>query len=229
MDPPQSHELEQKIQETLKRIYTERKLLDGARMLSKATNNSTVLRSNEAKIREGERSLAYFEETLRELQQRKLQAADPSRSGSQNPASPRGDRNHALPPTPGSDYGGRGGGGGSQHSPTSPTGSGPAPSIKAKTYTPLDLIKADTPLTSAKISRMLHQLEFKLQVEMQYRKSLDKMAKLYQAEGDKKSRADAESKRIESQKKIQLLETALKRYKNLHILDVTQDEIEAGK
>ena len=52
---------------------------------------------------------------------------------------------------------------------------------------------------------MLHQLEFKHQVEMQYKKGIDKMAKLYQADGDKKSKADAESKRVESDKKIQLL------------------------
>lgn len=51
-----------------------------------------------------------------------------------------------------------------------------------------DLIKADTPLTSAKISRMLHQLEFKLHVEKQYKEGIDKMAKLYQVDGDKKAR-----------------------------------------
>jgi len=51
-----------------------------------------------------------------------------------------------------------------------------------------DLIKADTPLTSAKISRMLHQLEFKLHVERQYKEGIDKMAKLYLVDGDKKAR-----------------------------------------
>lgn len=74
---------------------------------------------------------------------------------------------------------------------------------------------------------MLHQLEFKLQVETQYKKGIDKMAKLYQADGDKKSRADAESKKIESERKIQLLQSALKRYKNLHILD-DADEDDVG-
>ena len=54
------------------------------------------------------------------------------------------------------------------------------------------------------------------------------MAKLYQADGDKKSRADAESKRIESEKKIQLLQTALKRYKNLHVLDEEREEEEGS-
>lgn len=95
---------------------------------------------------------------------------------------------------------------------------------KPKTYTNFDLIKADTPHTTAKISRMLHQLEFKLQVEMQYKKGIDKMAKLYQADGDKKSKADAEGKRIESERKIQLLQTALKRYKTLHILDDAEED-----
>lgn len=75
---------------------------------------------------------------------------------------------------------------------------------------------------------MLHQLEFKHQVEMQYKKGIDKMAKLYQADGDKKSKADAESKRVESDKKIQLLESALKRYKNLHILDDDADDEDTG-
>lgn len=100
----------------------------------------------------------------------------------------------------------------------------PQDPVKPKPYSNLDLIKADTPHTTAKIARMLHQLEFKLQVEMQYKKGIDKMAKLYQADGDKKSRADAESKKIESERKIQLLQTALKRYKNLHILDDADED-----
>ena len=98
-----------------------------------------------------------------------------------------------------------------------------APLPPARAISKLDLIKADTPLTPAKIARMLHQLEFKLQVEMQYRRGIDKMAKLYQAEGDKKSRADAEAKRVESEKKIQILNTALKRYKNLHVIEADAD------
>lgn len=99
------------------------------------------------------------------------------------------------------------------------------PSSK-KVYSNLDLIKADTPVTTARISRMLHQLEFKLQVETQYKKGIDKMVKLYQAEGDKKSRADAEAKRVESDKKIQLLQASLKRYKNLFIMESEAEEPE---
>lgn len=100
----------------------------------------------------------------------------------------------------------------------------PLDAPKPKTYSNLDLIKADTPHTTAKISRMLHQLEFKLQVEMQYKKGIDKMAKLYQADGDKKAKADAEGKRVESERKIALLQTALKRYKTLYILDDAEED-----
>ena len=99
---------------------------------------------------------------------------------------------------------------------------------KSKQYTNLDLIKADTPFTPRKISKTLHQLEFKLQVEKQYKLGIDKMAKLYLADGDKKSKADADAKKVDSEKKIQLLETALKRYRNLHVLDDVADDDEPG-
>jgi len=188
-------------------------------LLRQATTNQDVLRRNDAKIRETERSLSYFQDTLRELQARKLQQSqsDPRVAGSSSPQVPAKDY----------DPSGRGGrllnqselGYSNDRSPQ-------AGASKAKSYTNLDLIKADTPITPTKISRMLHQLEFKLQVEMQYKKGIDKMAKLYQADGDKKSRADAESKKVESEKKIQLLQTALKRYKNLHILDDLADDEE---
>ncbi|EKM48749.1 uncharacterized protein PHACADRAFT_33763, partial [Phanerochaete carnosa HHB-10118-sp] len=216
-----AHELDQKIQDVYKRIQTERKVLEASQLLRQATNNPEVLRRNDAAIREAERSLSYFEDTLRELQSRKMmqaQRADHSRSGSMTGQS-----------SGSSGYGGRP----DSRGPASPemrpvSGGGPYDSPidapKPKTYTNFDLIKADTPHTTAKISRMLHQLEFKLQVEMQYKKGIDKMAKLYQQEGDKRSKADAEGKRVESERKIQLLQTALKRYKTLHIMDNEEEE-----
>ena len=64
---------------------------------------------------------------------------------------------------------------------------------------------------------MLSQLEFKLSVEKQYKDGIEKMVRLYQMEGDRKSKADAEAKRIESNQKIQLLKQSLKRYEDLHV------------
>lgn len=215
----------------MKRIEKERKFIDASRLIRQATTNPDVLRQNDAKVREAERSLSYFENTLRELEARKLQPNDPFRSGSaafpnqsgQLPfkGSRSSDRDRSLPRIPPTDH--------DTLRNTSSTatllpGDDPDGVPKSKQYSNLDLIKADTPLTTAKISRMLHQLEFKLQVEMQYKKGIDKMSKLYQADGDKKSRADAESKRVESEKKIQLLQSALKCYKNLYILDDVDEE-----
>lgn len=71
---------------------------------------------------------------------------------------------------------------------------------------------------------MLSQLEFKLSVEKQYKDGVEKMVRLYQDEGDRKSKADAEARRIESNQKIQLLKQALKRYEDLHVdMESTND------
>ncbi|TFK91937.1 hypothetical protein K466DRAFT_274071 [Polyporus arcularius HHB13444] len=235
-----AHELDQKIQDVYKRIETERKFLEASKLIRQATSNPEVLRKNDAKIREAERSLSYFEDTLRELHARKMaqqRGDDHARSSSAGssqgslPQSPRMGRppDGRFPGTSSaSEYAARGG-----RSPEmGPQGGLPmddnSGTPKPKTYTNLDLIKADTPHTTAKISRMLHQLEYKLQVEMQYKRGIDKMAKLYQADGDKKSRQDAESKRVESDRKIQLLQSALKRYKTLHILDDVEDDEDIG-
>jgi len=221
----QFQDLDTKIQDVYKRIQTERKVLEASQLLRQATTNQDVLRRNDAKIKEAERSLSYFEDTLRELQARKMQLSDPSRSG----ASPRPNSSPVLQQfQPGSrdrasQYGDSGGPQYSQERQKSYHDSGPSAKL-----TKLDLIKADTPHSPLKISRMLHQLEFKLQVELQYKKGIEKMVKLYQADGDKKSRADAEGKRVESEKKIQLLQTALKRYKTLHVLDAADEEEEIG-
>ena len=81
----------------------------------------------------------------------------------------------------------------------------------------LDLIKYNTPYLGPRIQLMLSQLEFKLSVEKQYKDGGEKMVRLYQDEGDRKSKADAEARRIESNQKIQLLKQALKRYEDLHV------------
>ena len=75
---------------------------------------------------------------------------------------------------------------------------------------------------------MLSQLEFKLSVERQYKAGIEKMSKLYQDEGDRKSRAEAEGRRIESNQKIQLLQRALRRYTDLHV-GVGEDDAADGK
>ena len=43
------------------------------------------------------------------------------------------------------------------------------PTAARRNYSPLDLMRYDTPLTSAKVQRMLNQLEYKLQLERQFK------------------------------------------------------------
>ena len=76
---------------------------------------------------------------------------------------------------------------------------------------------------------MLSQLEFKLSVEKQYKDGVEKMVRLYQDEGDRKSKADAEARRIESNQKIQLLKQALKRYEDLHVDMESTNDVPDGR
>ncbi|KAK2737545.1 Serine/threonine kinase [Myotisia sp. PD_48] len=209
-----------------RKIERERALIAAATHMRQSTNNPLVQQRVDANIRDGRKNIAYLEEKMQELRIRKM--------GSTPGQSPAGDRDGPPQPPPkdgGSylnergDYGDVGPGGYSQggtgampprapfHDPR-PDSSIP----KARpNFSKLDLIKYDTPYLGPKIQLMLSQLEFKLTVEKQYKAGIEKMVRLYQDEGDRKSRADAEGRRIESNQKIQLLKQALKRYEDLHV------------
>ena len=81
----------------------------------------------------------------------------------------------------------------------------------------IDLIKADTPYVAQRFQLMSSQLTFKLNVEKQYKDGIEKLVRLYADDGDKRSKVDAEARRIESTQKIQLLRQALKRYEDLNV------------
>lgn len=93
----------------------------------------------------------------------------------------------------------------------------PSPTRWIKLIVLADLVKYDTPHLGPRIQLMLSQLKFKLDVESQYLKGIEKMVQLYGMEGDRKSKADAAARRVESKQKIVLLKQALKRYEELHI------------
>lgn len=90
-----------------------------------------------------------------------------------------------------------------------------------------DLIKYDTPYLGPRIQHMLSQIQFKLNVEEQYLKGVEKMVQLYGMEGDRKSKADAAARRVESKQKILLLKQALKRYEELHV-DMDSSDAQDG-
>ncbi|OGE58387.1 hypothetical protein PENARI_c001G11572 [Penicillium arizonense] len=212
------------------KIEREKALITAASNMRQSTDNPLVQQRVDANIRDGRKNIAYLEEKMRELQIRHMQQD----GGSPSQRHPHG--GPAPPPKDYPGYSGEGDYGDGRNYPQGGSGSMPsgapfpdprpfAPIPKARpNYTKLDLIKYDTAYLGPKIQLMLSQLEFKLSVEKQYKAGIEKMVRLYQDEGDRKSRADAEGRRIESNQKIQLLKQALKRYEDLHVdIDPTAD------
>ncbi|KAF2266786.1 kinase C-like protein [Lojkania enalia] len=215
-----------------RKIDREKALINAANAMRQSTNNPAVLSRLDGQIRDGRRNIEYFEGTLRDLEMRRL-GADMDNMNLQPGARKAG---NPLTPPPkdgwngyvGQDQGGYGdpqsgystlsGGHGLMppRAPYAPSTPG-AQQSKRPNYSKLDLIKYDTPHLGPRIQLMLSQLEFKLSVEKQYKDGIEKMVRLYQMEGDRKSKADAEARRIESNQKIQLLKQSLKRYEDLHV------------
>ncbi|KAL1303750.1 hypothetical protein AAFC00_007092 [Neodothiora populina] len=221
------------ISDLLRKIDREKMLINAANQMRQATNNSSVNSRIDSQVRDARRNLQYFEKTLQELQTRKLggdmgsMSLDSGNGAPPTPAHGVPTQSSGYPDTPAeaSGYGapGPGGysmGGGNGLMPPRAPYAPPAPGPGAKgrpNYSRLDLIKAETPHLGPRIQLMLSQLEFKLSVEKQYKDGIEKMVRLYQLEGDRKSRAEAEGRRIESSQKIQLLKQALKRHEDLHV------------
>ncbi|KAF2018738.1 calcium-independent protein kinase C [Aaosphaeria arxii CBS 175.79] len=224
-----------------RKIDREKALINAANTMRQSTNNPAVLSRLDGQIRDGRRNIEYFEGTLRDLEMRRM-GSDMDNMSLQ-PGQSRKTGNNPITPPPkdgwgdyvgrGQDQGGHGddqagysnlGGGKGLMPPRAPyAASAPgAQQPKRANYSKLDLIKYDTPHLGPRIQLMLSQLEFKLSVEKQYKDGIEKMVKLYQMEGDRKSKADAEARRIESNQKIQLLKQSLKRYEDLHV------EVEGG-
>lgn len=84
-------------------------------------------------------------------------------------------------------------------------------------YSRFDLIKYDCPSLGHKIQYLLQQLQFKLQVENQYREANEKISHLYLMDGDKSSSSAAEGGKLESDQRIHLLNRSLKKYQGMFV------------
>ncbi|KNZ50003.1 uncharacterized protein VP01_464g2 [Puccinia sorghi] len=210
------------IDELQQRIAKERKIIHGFQVMRTATGNQDIIRSCDSKIRDSEKTISFYEQSIRELHESVDQGSSTSNPSTREPEGELRPTHstHSSHSTSHSDQQ-------SSRSTLVPSSPGSKSSTGPKTYSPLDLIKYDTPLTAAKIGRMLHHLEFKIAVENQYKNGIEKMLKLYQQEGDKRSRTEAERKRIESNQKMMLLTQALKRYKNLEVTGIKDDDAES--
>lgn len=90
-------------------------------------------------------------------------------------------------------------------------------SLAVPLYSRFDLIKYNCPLLGHKIQYMLQQLQFKLQVENQYRAANEKISHLYLMDGDKSSLSAAEGGKMESDQRIQILNRSLKKYQGMFV------------
>ncbi|KAF2746516.1 hypothetical protein M011DRAFT_494988 [Sporormia fimetaria CBS 119925] len=211
------------------KLEKERRVVESANVMRNSTNNPDVLARLDSQLRDSRRNIKYFEDTLKDLEMKRMS----SNMGNMHlqPGGPSKKMGNPLTPPPkdgwnqdDQTYAGQQGGysnlsGGSGLMPPSGPFTPPPPTAQAKrlNYSKLDLLKYDTPHLGPRIQLMLSQLNFKRTVEAQYKAGIDKMVKLYSIEGDRKSKADAEAKRIESTQKLRLLDQALKRYEQLNI------------
>lgn len=177
-----------KINDILHKIDREKKLAAGASNLRKKTSNTTVIQRCNIQIREAQKNIEYLETTLQKL----------FISNQKPPSSTAGD----LATTNVNVQSSRN----ASNSNVSPP-----------KFTALDLLKYECPSLGHKIQYMMQLLEFKIQVEEQYREANEKMYNLYQVDGDKSSIAKAEGGRMESDQKLQLMKKSLKEYQSMYI------------
>ncbi|KAM3463015.1 hypothetical protein MY5147_001818 [Beauveria neobassiana] len=206
---------DQAILDIQRKIEKERVLMTAANNMRSQTDNDAVRSRLDSQIRDGRRNIQFFEERLNELQMRRVN------QGVANMAV-RDDADGPPPPPPKDSslqYSqiGQHGDRMPSHHPFTPQPPGASMPKGRPNFTKLDLIKYDTPYLGPRIQLMLSQLQFKLNVEEQYLKGVEKMVQLYAMEGDRKSKADAAARKTESKQKILLLKQALKRYEELHI------------
>ncbi|KAI9260760.1 hypothetical protein BDA99DRAFT_513146 [Phascolomyces articulosus] len=102
-------------------------------------------------------------------------------------------------------------------------GSTQANSVKRQ-YTSLELLTSETPYNKPKVSLKLHEIDDKIDVERKY---LSGIKNLLEAIGPDKSGSrrqnEINAEREQSEQKFELLNRALKKYKQLHIQDDGED------
>ncbi|KAG5977802.1 Serine/threonine kinase [Claviceps digitariae] len=224
---------EKKMQDIYRKIEREKNIINAAQAMRSQTTNETVRSRLETQLRDGRRNLQFFEEKLRDIQVR--QAGQGVENMSLGGGGASADDNSSAPvplpkDSPGAWAGDQGGYGTAPYSqigqhgdlmpprhPYAPQEPGAGIPKARPNFTKLDLIKYDTPYLGPRIQLMLSQIQFKLNVEEQYLKGVEKMVQLYGMEGDRRSKAVAAGRRVESKQKIMLLKQALKRYEELHV------------
>ncbi|QPG73635.1 hypothetical protein FOA43_000947 [Brettanomyces nanus] len=181
------------IADILKKIERERNIAIGANNLRKETSNAHVIQRCSTQIREAQKNIEYLEETLKKMTLKQRQQQQ---------------RHHH-------NHNGEGKSDGSSES-QSEEEEEKTP-VHKPAFTVLDLLKYECPSLGHRIQYMLQLLQFKMQVEEQYREANEKIYKLYEADGDRKSLSMAQEQRLDSDRRLQLIRKSLKQYQSLFV------------
>ncbi|GMF03851.1 unnamed protein product [Ambrosiozyma monospora] len=193
------------INDILRKIERERNLALGINNLRKETNNASVIQRCNTQIRETQKNIEYLEQTLRKLTLAQSSAGGSS-SGQDSDNNSGLNSSDTLSPQNSNN----------NNSLQNPR-TRPNAAVHKPTFTILDLMKYECPSLGHRIQYMLQQLEFKIQVEEQYKEANEKIYKLYQMDGDRRSIAMAEDGRNDGNRRIQLMKRSLKQYQSLFI------------
>ncbi|KAJ2955208.1 hypothetical protein NQZ79_g8761 [Umbelopsis isabellina] len=189
-----------KLQELKVKLDQNVYMRDKAIQLRKMLKDRNAQLQCDTQIKESQKYIDYFSEEMLKLQNR----SDFERSSPLN--SPQSPTATTVPPR---------------------SSSKPVAEGEKKRETNLDLLKSDTPINKAKVSLKLHELEYKLDVEKKVQIGIRKLASTFESDPsivDRRRMAEVQGQLSESNEKINLLNKAVRKYKNLYIGEEDEDE-----
>ena len=149
-----TQDIQSKIQTVYQRIQKERKMMEGFRAMAAATSNNDVRASCEAKIRDSDKTIQWFEQSLRDLQRKQGAASSSSSSSMSSSAAAAASETGSGPGT--SPYGGGAGGAQGTTSSQSTLSSGSAASGSySRTNSSTSTATAQTSVASTGRNRVL--------------------------------------------------------------------------
>jgi hypothetical protein len=90
-------------------------------------------------------------------------------------------------------------------------------------------LEADTPINRAKVSLKLHELEYKVDVEKKVQEGIRNLQLILEnssTTSDRRRKVELHEKQLESKEKMSLLNSAVRKYKNLYLGEEDDDEEE---
>ncbi|KAI8979406.1 hypothetical protein BDF20DRAFT_503174 [Mycotypha africana] len=174
--------------------------------------DKNVISDCDTQIKEYQKYIDYFTEELHRLEA-KQQLSSSEEKGYTSSTAEQAQQKSENPPRSSSMPPGINGG----------TATNTTAAIQAKMgkkkYSNLDLLMSETPYNKPKVSLKLHELEYKLDVEKTVLKGIKGMFEVMERNpsADRRNRTELQDKMFESQEKLTLLNSALRKYKSLYI------------